>query len=394
MATRLPLSDVKVLDFMWVLAGPGITRSMADYGATIIRIESTQRVDPTRTVGPFKDNNTNPEFSALYSNNNAGKLGLSLDLSKPEARAIVLDLVRWADVVSESFSPKAMRNWGFDYESLRAVKPDIIMISSCLMGQTGPLASTAGHDINYIAIAGALDNFRRTGERPLPPLNLVGDMGGGGMLLAFGITSALVHVARTGQGQVIDAAMVDGAALQLATTFGMRAQGRWGGEPGSNFSDTGAPSYEVYECADGKFIAVGAIEGPFWAEVLKLLDLPADSVPSRDDPAQWPETKDVLAEVFRRKGRDEWAALFEGTDACVTPVLSMDEAPEYPHALARSAFVDVGGTVQPAPAPRFSATPADIPGAPPERGADTVEVLREWGFSAQDIGALGQRPSR
>ena len=222
----------------------------------------------------------------------------------------------------------------------------------------------------------------------MAPLNLIGDMGGGGMLLAFGITSALVHAGRTGEGQVVDAAMVDGSAIQLATTLGMRAQGRWQGEPGSNMSDTGAPFYEVYECADGLFIAVGPIEGPFWTEFLKILDLPPDAAPTRDDQARWPESKTLLAEVFLTKSRDEWATLFDGSDACVSPVLSLDEAPAHPHAIARSAFVDVGGVVQPAPAPRFSATPAAVPSAPPTPGVDTADVLRDWGFGDDEIVAL------
>jgi alpha-methylacyl-CoA racemase len=385
-----PLQGIRVLELAGIGPAPFGCMLLADLGAEVVRVE---RAMSAAGLAAADDGGRSQSDARKYVPHR-GRRSIELDVKSARGRDALLHLVEGADVLVEGYRPGVVERLGIGPDECLARNPRLIYARMTGWGQTGPLASTAGHDINYIAIAGALDNFRRTGERPLPPLNLVGDMGGGGMLLAFGITSALVHVARTGQGQVIDAAMVDGAALQLATTFGMRAQGRWGGEPGSNFSDTGAPSYEVYECADGKFIAVGAIEGPFWAEVLKLLDLPADSVPSRDDPAQWPETKDVLAEVFRRKGRDEWAALFEGTDACVTPVLSMDEAPEYPHALARSAFVDVGGTVQPAPAPRFSATPADIPGAPPERGADTVEVLREWGFSAQDIGALGQRPSR
>jgi alpha-methylacyl-CoA racemase len=385
-----PLQGIRVLELAGIGPAPFGCMLLADLGAEVVRVE---RAMSAAGLAAADDGGRSQSDARKYVPHR-GRRSIELDVKSARGRDALLHLVEGADVLVEGYRPGVVERLGIGPDECLARNPRLIYARMTGWGQTGPLASTAGHDINYIAIAGALDNFRRTGERPLPPLNLVGDMGGGGMLLAFGITSALVHVARTGQGQVIDAAMVDGAALQLATTFGMRAQGRWGGEPGSNFCDTGAPSYEVYECADGKFIAVGAIEGPFWAEVLKLLDLPADSVPSRDDPAQWPETKDVLAEVFRRKGRDEWAALFEGTDACVTPVLSMDEAPEYPHALARSAFVDVGGTVQPAPAPRFSATPADIPGAPPERGADTVEVLREWGFSAQDIGALGQRPSR
>lgn len=215
MATRLPLSDVKVLDFMWVLAGPGITRSMADYGATIIRVESTQRVDPTRTVGPFKDNNTNPEYSALYGNNNAGKLGLSLDLSKPAARAVVLDLVRWANVVSESFSPKAMRNWGFDYESLHAIKPDIIMISSCLMGQTGPLARFAGFGNLAAALCGFYNLVGWPDRSPSGPYSAYTDY----IAPRFGLAAlmaALIHRKCTGQGQYIDQAQAE-SALQMLT---------------------------------------------------------------------------------------------------------------------------------------------------------------------------------
>ncbi len=215
MATRLPLGDVKVLDFMWVLAGPGISRSMADYGATVVRIESTQRVDPTRTVGPFKDNNTNPEFSALFGNNNAGKLSLSLDLSKPEARAIVLDLVRWADLVCESFSPKAMRAWGFDYESLRAIKPDIIMLSSCLMGQTGPLARFAGFGNLAAALCGFYNLVGWPDRTPSGPFSAYTDY----VAPRFGLASvmaALIHRKRTGEGQYIDQAQAE-SALQFLT---------------------------------------------------------------------------------------------------------------------------------------------------------------------------------
>jgi crotonobetainyl-CoA:carnitine CoA-transferase CaiB-like acyl-CoA transferase len=215
MATRLPLADVKVLDFFWVLAGPGVTRSMADYGATVVRIESTQRVDPTRTVGPFKDNNTNPEYSALFGNNNAGKLSLSLDLSKPEAREIVLDLVRWADLVCESFSPKAMRAWGFDYESLRAIKPDIIMISSCLMGQTGPLARFAGFGNLAAALCGFYNLVGWPDRTPSGPFSAYTDY----IAPRFGLASvmaALIHRKRTGEGQYIDQAQAE-SALQFLT---------------------------------------------------------------------------------------------------------------------------------------------------------------------------------
>jgi alpha-methylacyl-CoA racemase len=317
-----------------------------------------------------------------------GRRSIELDVKSDQGREALLRLIDKADVFVEGFRPGVTERLGVGPDVCLVRNPRLVYARMTGWGQTGPLAQTAGHDINYIAIAGVLDNLRRTGERPLAPLNLIGDMGGGGIFLAFGIASALVHVGRTGEGQVVDAAMVDGAALQLATTLGMRAQGRWAGEPGSNMSDSGAPFYEVYECADGRFLAVGAIEGPFWAEFLKILDLPPDTVPPRGDHAQWPKSKEVLADVFRRRNRDEWAELFDGTDACVSPVLSLDEAPSHPHAVARSAFIDVGGAVQPAPAPRFSATPAAPPSAPPERGAATEDVLRDWGFSAQEISAL------
>jgi alpha-methylacyl-CoA racemase len=357
---------------------------LADLGAEVIRVERAMSAPQRSAV----DDGGRSQSDASRYMPHRGRRSIELDLKSDQGREALLRLIDKSDVFAEGFRPGVVERLGVGPEICLARNPRLVYARMTGWGQTGPLAQTAGHDINYIAIAGVLDNFRRTGERPLAPLNLVGDMGGGGMLLAFGITSALVHAGRTGEGQVVDAAMVDGAAIQLATTLGMRAQGRWANEPGSNMSDSGAPFYEVYECADGRFIAVGAIEGPFWAEFLKILDLPPDAVPPRDDQAQWPKSKDMLAEVFLRRSRDQWAALFDGTDACVSPVLGLDEAPTHPHAVARSAFIEVGGVIQPAPAPRFSATPADVPAAPPERGADTAEVLREWGFSTAEIFAL------
>jgi alpha-methylacyl-CoA racemase len=379
-----PLQGIRVLELAGLGPAPFGCMLLADLGAEVVRVERAgggSRVAATDDAGRAE---ADPRQYVPHR----GRRSIALDLKSESGRAALLRLVESADVFVEGYRPGVAERLGLGPDDCLARNPRLVYARMTGWGQTGPLARSAGHDINYIALAGALDNFRRTGERPLPPLNVVGDMGGGGMLLAFGIASALVHVGRTGQGQVIDAAMVDGSALQLATMIGMRAQGRWPGEPGSNSSDTGAPYYEVYECADGRFLAVGAIEKPFWAEFVELLGLPPGSLPDRDDPAQWPEGKRRLAEVLSTRSRDDWAAVFDGSDACVSPVLSLDEAPRHPHAVARSAYIEVGGTVQPAPAPRFSKTPAAVPTAPPQRGADTEDVLRDWGFTLEEVADL------
>jgi alpha-methylacyl-CoA racemase len=376
-----PLQGIRVLELAGIGPAPFGCMLLADLGAEVVRVEragTPSRESATEGAGRAQ---SDPRRYVPHR----GRRSIALDLKSRAGRETLLALVEKADVLVEAYRPGVAERLGIGPDDCLARNARLVYARMTGWGQTGPLADVAGHDINYIALAGALDNFRRSGERPLPPLNVVGDMGGGGMLLAFGVAAALVHAGRTGQGQVIDAAMVDGAALQLVTTLGMRAQGRWPFEPGSNVSDTGAPFYEVYECADGRFIAVGALEKPFWETFVDQLGLPADALPDRDDPVLWPEGKDRLAELFRSRPRDEWAALFDGSDACVSPVLSLDEAPQHPHAVARSAFIDVGGTVQPAPAPRFSKTPADAPTPPPERGADTEAVLRDWGVMAQAV---------
>src|SRR5947209_4501635 len=347
-----PLHGIRVLEIAGIGPAPFGCMLLADMGAEVVRVERAG--DARSTI----DGAGRAESDAKRSVPHRGRRAIELDLKSPAGRDTLLALVEQADVLVEAFRPGAAERLGIGPDDCLARNPRLVYARMTGWGQTGPLSRSAGHDINYIAVAGALDNFRRTGERPLPPLNVVGDMGGGGMLLAFGIAAALVHAARTGEGQVIDAAMVDGAALQLATTIGMRAQGRWPGEPGSNSSDTGSPYYEVYECADGRFLAVGAIEKPFWSQFVERLGLPRGALHDRDDPAQWQEGKRRLAQVLRSRSRDDWVTVFEGSDACVSPVLSLDEAPRHPHAVARSAFIDVGGTVQPAPAPRFSKTPA------------------------------------
>lgn len=374
-----PLEGVRVLELAGIGPAPFGCMLLADLGAEVVRVE--RGGDGKSTIDGAGRAESDPKRYVPHR----GRRSIALDLKSPAGRQTLLALVGHADVLVEAYRPGAAERLGVGPDDCLARNPRLVYARMTGWGQTGPLAGSAGHDINYIAVAGALDNFRRTGERPLAPLNVVGDMGGGGMLLAFGIAAALVHARRTGEGQVVDAAMVDGAALQLATTFGMKAQGRWTGEPGSNMADSGAPFYEVYECADGKFIAVGALEEPFYEEFLKLLGVAPESLPDHGDQASWPEGKRRLAEVFRGRTRNEWAAVFEGSDACVSPVLSLDEAPEHPHAVARSAFIDIAGTIQPAPAPRFSKTPAATPKPPPDRGADTDAVLRDWGVDTAGL---------
>jgi alpha-methylacyl-CoA racemase len=255
-------------------------------------------------------------------------------------------------------------------------------------GQDGPLAQAAGHDINYIALAGALRNFVRPPDRPVAPLNLVGDFGGGGMLLAFGLLCAIHEAARSGRGQVVDAAMVDGTAVLTTMFHGLRAQGLWYDEPGTNWADSGAPYYEVFETADGEYVTVGALERPFYDELVERLGLDARELPPRGDEANWPDLKERFAAVFRTKTRDEWCAVLEGTDACFAPVLSFAEAPLHPHNVARDTFVEHCGVVQPAPAPRFGRTPPALSSPPPSPGEHTTAVLSDWGFSVDEIERL------
>jgi alpha-methylacyl-CoA racemase len=255
-------------------------------------------------------------------------------------------------------------------------------------GQEGPMARAAGHDINYIALTGALHAMGRAGEPPAPPLNLVGDYGGGGMLLAFGILAALLERERSGQGQVVDAAMVDGAALLMAPIFGMKARGRWGDERAANLLDGAASFYDSYSCACGGFVAVGPIEPQFFDEMVARMGLDPKLFEGRMEPPKWPAHKALLAAAFATRTRDEWAAIFEGSDACVSPILSMAEAPHHPHNAARGSFVEHHGAMQPAPAPRFSRTPGSLHAPPPLRGEHSREILAQFGFSEVEINAL------
>jgi alpha-methylacyl-CoA racemase len=278
-----------------------------------------------------------------------------------------------------------MERLGLGPETCLERNPRLVFGRITGWGQEGPLAATAGHDIDYIALSGALACCARAGEPPVPPVNFLGDFGGGGAFLALGIMAAMWEATRSGRGQVVDAAMVDGSAVITTMLHGLLAQGRWRDEAGCNFADTGSNSYEVYECADGRHVAVGALEGPFYAELLVGLGLVADELPDRRDAANWPALKATFAAVFRTRSRDEWAAVFTGTDACVAPVLSLTEAPEHPHNRARGTFVTRDGIVQPAPAPRFSRTAAALSRIPPRPGEHTDELLAELGCSAGEV---------
>jgi alpha-methylacyl-CoA racemase len=359
-----PLRGLRVLEMAGIGPGPFGAMLLADMGADVVRVErpSTGSREPpgVRRYVP-----------------NRGKRSISIDLKSDDGRETVLRLAEVADVLVEGYRPGVMERLGLGPQTCLARNRRLVYARMTGWGQHGPLANAPGHDINYLALTGALNSFRRTGERPLPPVNIVGDHGGGGMLLAFGVMCAVHEVRNSGLGQVVDVAMIDGIALQFATVLGMVAQGRWRDEPGNNFADTGSHYYDVYETADGRFVAVGAIEQAFYDA---LMDELAEDLPERlpQDKESWSRGHEMLAEVFRQRDRDEWARRFEGTEACVSPVLSLTEAPGHPHVRARQVFLDGSGYAEPAPAPRFSRTPASVPGPAPTPGQDTERVLAEW----------------
>jgi len=317
-----------------------------------------------------------------------GRRSVTLDLKTKDGVVAALELVARADALIEGFRPGVMERLGLGPEACLKLNPKLVYGRMTGWGQDGPLAPRAGHDINYIALAGVLNAFGRKGQAPVPPLNLVGDFGGGGMLLGFGIACGLLHAQKTGQGQVVDAAMVEGASLLAAMFSGFLAAGRWTEERGANLLDTGAPWYDCYETKDGKYVAIGAIEAKFFAELVQRLGL--SGLPPQNERARWPEMREAFARTFRQKTRDEWVKVFEGSDACFAPVLSFSEARRHPHTLARHGHISMARLEQPAPAPRFSATPAEVSRVPPERGALGRAALKDWGFSPADIERLKQ----
>ena len=373
-----PLSGVKVIEIAGIGPGPFAAMLLADMGAEVIRVDRAQNVSGGDPANPPQD--------VL----NRGRRSIGVDLKSADGVETVLRLVEQADALIEGFRPGVAERLGIGPEDCAARNPRLVYGRMTGWGQDGPYGPNAGHDMNYIALAGALEGLGRKGDKPVPPLNLVGDFGGGGLILAFGVACALLEAKTSGQGQVIDAAMVDGAAVLTTFIYGLRAMGIWQDERGTNLLDTGAHFYEVYETSDGKFVSIGSIEPQFYAQLLKHTGLDQDpNIPHQMDRTQWPAMKERLEAVFKTKTRDEWCALLEpDPELCFAPVLSMAEAHEHPHNKARETFVEVAGIVQPAPAPRFSRTPGAISGPPAHAGQHTDEALADWGFTADEITKL------
>jgi alpha-methylacyl-CoA racemase len=378
-----PLAGVRVIELAGMGPGPFAAMMLADMGADVIRLDrfagDGELPDTERRVRGH-----DPSRYVMHR----GRRSVAVDLKHPRAGELVLRLVEHADALIEGFRPGVAERLGLSPDTCLARNPRLVYGRMTGWGQDGPLASRAGHDINYIALSGALANFARAGQPPVPPVNLVGDMGGGGLMLAFGVVCAVLHARRSGQGhggQVVDAAIVDGSAALTAMLYGLRAQGRWSDTPGANFADTGAPYYDVYQTADGRHVVVGAIEPRFYNVLLRHLGLPPEDERQQNDQAAWPEKKRLFARIFRTRSRDEWAEVFAGTDACVTPVLTLDEAARHPHNQARGTFAELDGITQPAPAPRFSATRPGLTRRPPRPGEHTAEVLAELGFEPGEI---------
>ena len=371
-----PLSGIKVVEFEAIGPGPFCGMMLADMGADVLVVDRAGASD----LGLKRER----WFDTMMR----GRRSVTLDMKSRGGTQAALELVGKADVLLEGFRPGVMERLGLGPEAALAKNPRLVYARMTGWGQDGPWAPLAGHDINYISLAGALAGIGQKDGPPIPPLNLVGDFGGGGMLLAFGIASALVEAHRSGKGQVVDAAMVEGASVLAAMFHGMLAAKKWNEQRGTNRLDTGAPWYDTYACKDGQYVAIGSIEPKFYAELLSRLGVDPASLPAQNDPAGWPAIRERFTAVFATRTRDEWCAVFEGSDACFSPVLTWTEARAHPHNVARGSFVEVGGVPQPAPAPRFSRTPGAVRRPPPERGQGGREALSDWGFDAQGIAAL------
>lgn len=371
-----PLDGVTVIEMAGLGPAPFCAMMLSDMGAEVIRI------DPKQSKGPIGF------AEARFDVTSRGRRSVALDLKKPGADEAVLRLIERADVLLEGFRPGVMERLGLGPEVCLLRRPRLVYARMTGWGQSGPLAQAAGHDINYIAISGALRAMGRPHEPPVPPLNLVGDYGGGAMLMAFGIVCALLETKRSGNGQVVDAAMCDGAALLSSLFYGFHAAGIFGDHRGQNFLDGSAHFYDTYACADGKYVAVGALESPFFKVFCEKIGLDLPDMRRHLDPKAWPELKAKIATILLTKNREAWCQMLEGTDACFTPVLDWTEAPRHAHHMARQGFVEVEGVVQPAPAPRFSHTPGRVQGPVPKMGEHTAAVLKDFGFSLDEVDRL------
>ena len=367
-----PLKGIKVVEIASIGPGPFCAMMLADMGAEVTRVDRRG----ARGKGE--------KHEVL----NRGRRSIAVNLKCGEGVELLLRLIDRSDALIEGFRPGVMERLGLGPEKCLERNSRLVYGRVTGWGQTGPLSHTAGHDINYIAISGALHAIGRAGEKPVPPLNLVGDFGGGGMLLAFGLVCGILESRVSGRGQVIDAAMTDGAALQMAMIYGFKAAGKWTNQRGSNLLDGGAHFYDTYECADGKYVAIGALEPEFYALLLEKTGARDPAFQGQMDDARWPEFKKRFITLFRTRTRAEWCALMEGTDACFAPVLDLDEAPLHAHNATRKTFIELKGVTQPAPAPRFSRTAPEIQGMPPIAGEHNDSVLTDFGFSSGEIARL------
>ncbi|MFM2113140.1 MAG: alpha-methylacyl-CoA racemase [Actinomycetota bacterium] len=370
-----PLSGIRILEIAGIGPGPFAAMMLADMGAEVVRVDRVQAV---------RDNVTGSHWDVMLR----GRRNVALDLKHPEGVEALLTLVEGADAIIEGFRPGVMERLGVGPDQCLARNPKLVFGRMTGWGQEGPYANSAGHDINYIALAGALAHFGRAGEPPTPPLNMVGDFGGGGMFLAFGVVCALLESQRSGKGQVVDAAMVDGSAVLMSMFWAFKNIGMFDESArGTNLLDTGAHFYDVFECADGEWVSIGSIEPQFYALLLEKTGVSTEFA-AQMDRSKWPQLKEKLAAVFRTKTRAQWNEIMEGTDVCYAPVLRMSEAAQHPHNVARNTFVEVAGITQPAPAPRYSRTITNVPTPPAHAGEHTRAVLADWGFDADRIDAL------
>ncbi len=368
-----PLAGYKVVEMAGIGPAPMCGMLLADLGATVLRVDRQQ---PSGLGLPGHS-----RFQILHRSRHA----IAVDLKKPEGVDLVLRLIAEADALIEGFRPGVMERLGLGPDVCLKRNPKLVFGRMTGWGQDGPLAQAAGHDLNYIALAGVAHSIGRAGQPPTPPLNLVGDFGGGALYLAFGVACGLLEAQRSGKGQVVDAAMVDGAASLASIFFALHAAGSFTLTRGENVLDSGAFFYDVYESADGKYISLASIEDKFLEEFLRCMEIDAREMPAKMDRRRWPEAKAKLAARFKTRTRDEWCRLLEGSDACFAPVLTLAEAPQHPHNVARGTFVEVDGIVQPGQAPRFSRTPADKPTPPEEPGARGNASLLDWGFRSDEV---------
>ncbi len=371
-----PLAGLKVVELAGIGPGPHCAMLFSDMGAEVVRVDRTL---PSGLGVP------RPYGSDLL---NRGRRSVAIDMKNPDGVATLLRLAEQADALIEPFRPGVAERLGIGPDACLARNPKLVYGRMTGWGQTGPLAHAAGHDINYIALSGALHGIGQRGGPPVPPLNLVGDFGGGALYLAYGMLAAVFEAGRSGKGQVVDVSMVEGAASLMTGFFGLRGIGMWTDERGDNIIDGGAHFYGVYETKDGKYISLGAIEPKFYKLMIDLLGLEGVDLSIQLDRIHWPAMREKVAAAVQEKTRDEWCEIMEGTDVCFAPVLDMAEAPEHPHNKARGTFVEIDGFVQPGPAPKFSRTPPAIRGPAPAPGTHTRAVLADWGFGAEEIAAL------